>query len=87
MSYNMKSADVVPFPARLRKRWINRQVNNVATYNVDAAARYLDKRIDERVAFLERCGVSNERIAADIEPVRAMFDAGLAQLFGFQRKA
>lgn len=79
--------NIVPFPTKRRKAWIARHINNVEAYNPDAAQRYLDKRISEREEFLRRCGVSEELIAADVDPVRAIFDGGLARLFGLQLKA
>jgi hypothetical protein len=73
---------IIPFPTKRRKHWINRQINNVAGYNPDAAQRYLDKRIEERVTTLRRAGVSEELIIADVEPVRAIFESSLDYLFG-----
>jgi len=76
------SAEVIPFPSRMRKHWIARQINNVADYRLEAAVAYLDKRISERTASLRRAGVPEHLVAADLEPVRAAFDAGLTRLFG-----
>jgi hypothetical protein len=81
------SANVLPFPFSRQRYYIARQINNVADYNPEAAQRYLDKRIAEREASLRRAGVAENLIAPDVEPVRAMFDAGLNRLFGRQRKA
>jgi hypothetical protein len=83
----MTRATVVPFPFCRRRRYIARQLENVAGYRPEAAARYLDARINERVASLHRAGVADQIIAADIEPVRETFDAGLARMFGRRREA
>lgn len=37
-------ATVVPFPSIRRRRWIERQIGNVASYRPEAAARYLKAR-------------------------------------------
>jgi hypothetical protein len=67
------SATVIPYPLLKRRHWIARQVSNVAHYHQDAAERYLAQRIADRVSSLQRAGVADDLIAADVEPVREIF--------------
>jgi hypothetical protein len=67
------SATVIPYPLLKRRHWIERQIGNVANYHADAAERYLAQRIADRVMSLQRAGVNDDLIAADVAPVREIF--------------
>jgi hypothetical protein len=75
-------AVVVPFPFAKRRAYIRRQLDNVAGYRPEAARRYLDARIADRVRLLRRAGVAEHLIAADIAPVAQMFRDRLHLMFG-----
>jgi hypothetical protein len=60
-------------PASARRHWIERQISNVANYHPEAAERYLAQRIADRIGSLQRAGVSDDLIAADVAPVREIF--------------
>jgi hypothetical protein len=76
------SGIVIPFPFARRCAYIRRQIDNVAGYNPDAAKKYLEARIADRVRILRRAGVAEDLIAADIAPVAQIFRDGLRFLFG-----
>jgi hypothetical protein len=67
------SAIVIPYPLLKRRHWIGRQISNVANYHAEAAERYLAQRIADRIMSLQRAGVADNLIAADVEPVREIF--------------
>ena len=75
-------AVVVPFPFAKRRAYIQRQLDNVAGYRPEAARRYLEARIADRVRSLRNAGVAEELITADTAPVAQIFRDRLRLMFG-----
>ena len=75
-------ARVIPFPFARRRSWIERQLENVASYRPAAAKRYLEARIADRVRSLRNAGVAEDVIQSDLAPVEQIFRDGLRFLFG-----
>ena len=61
------SATVIPFPAERRAGFIRKQMQAVARYDHDGAARYLDAVVRKHRATLERKGVARHLIEADVD--------------------
>ena len=73
---------VLPFPFARRRAYIERQIENVAGYNPQAARRYLDARLEDARRRMRNAGVAEDLIDADVAPVAQIFRDGLRYLFG-----
>jgi hypothetical protein len=75
----INGAEIIPFPARRRRAFLEKNGRHAAGYRSEAAENYLNGLVSRHRERLIRLGVNQDAIAVDIENLRSALQAQCAR--------